>query len=43
MVESKSIEENLDMFLKLVHDLASLNIYVADEDQAIQILMNLPP
>lgn len=43
MVESKSIEENLDTFLKLVDDLASLNIHVSDEDQAIQILTSLPP
>ena len=43
MVESKSIEENLDTFLKLVDDLTSLNIHVPDEDQAIQILTSLPP
>ena len=43
MDESKSIEENLDKFLKLVDDLASLNINVSDEDQAIQILTSLPP
>ena len=43
MLESKSIEENLDVFLKLVDDLASLNIQVSDEDQAIQILTSLPP
>ena len=41
MVESKSIEENVDTFLKLVHDLASLNIHVSDEDQAIHILTSL--
>lgn len=43
MIESKSIEENFDTFLKLVDDLASLNIEVSDEDQAIQILTSLPP
>lgn len=43
IVESKSIEGNLDMFLKLFDDLASLNIYVTDEDQVIQILTSLPP
>lgn len=42
MVESKSIEGNLDTFLKLVNDLASLNIQVSDEDQVIQILTSLP-
>lgn len=36
MDENKSIEENLDKFLKLVDDLASLNINVSDEDQAIK-------
>lgn len=36
MDENKSIEENLDKFLKLVDDLASLNINVSDGDQAIQ-------
>lgn len=43
MEEVRSIEENLDAFLKLVADLASLNINVNEEDQAIQILTSLPP
>ena len=43
MEETKSIEENLDVFLKLVDDLASLNIQVSDEDQTIQILTSFPP
>lgn len=43
MSKQKSIEENLDGFLKLVDDLASLNIMVSDEDQAIQVLSSLPP
>ena len=42
MSEQKSIEENLDGFLKLVDDLASLNIIISDEDQAIQVLSSLP-
>ena len=42
MEEHKSIEENLDVFLKLVDDLASLSINVSDEDQAIQVLSSLP-
>ncbi|WZZ59084.1 hypothetical protein YC2023_059191 [Brassica napus] len=42
MEEHKSIEENLDGFPKLVDDLASLNINVRDEDQAIQVLSSLP-
>ncbi|KAL0733932.1 hypothetical protein Bca4012_010142 [Brassica carinata] len=37
MEEHKSIEENLDVFLKLVADLASLDIKISEEDQAIQI------
>lgn len=43
MDDQKSIEQNLDMFLKLVNDLESLNIKISDEDQAIQILTGLPP
>lgn len=43
MDEHKSIEENLDIFLKLVNDLESLSIKISDEDQAIQILTGLPP
>ena len=42
MEERKSIEENLDTFLKLIADLASLKIMVSDEDQAIQLLTSLP-
>ena len=42
MEESKSIEENMDYFLKLIADLSSLNINVSDEDQAIQLLTSLP-
>ena len=43
MDESKSVEENMDGFLKLIGDLASLNITISDEDQAIQLLRGLPP
>lgn len=43
MEEEKSIEENVDAFLKLITDLASININISDEDQAIQILSGLPP
>ena len=43
MSEQKTIEENLDVFLKSVDDLVSLNIMVSDEDQAIQVLSSLPP
>lgn len=42
MEERKSIEENLETFLKLIADLASLKIMVSDEDQAIQLLTSLP-
>lgn len=42
MDENKSIEENLDKFLKLVDDLAILNINVSYDNQAIQILTSLP-
>lgn len=43
MDESKTIEENLDTFLRLIADLASLDIKILDEDQAIQVLSGLPP
>lgn len=43
MEESRIIEENLNCFQKLIGDLASLNIQVSDEDQAVQILTSLPP
>ena len=42
MEEHKTIEENLDVFLKLVADLASLDINISEEDQANLILTNLP-
>ena len=42
MEERKSIEENLDTFLKLIADLTSLKIVVSHEDQAIQILTSHP-
>ena len=41
MEDHKSIEKNLDTFLKLVSDLANLNINITDEDQAIQVLSSL--
>lgn len=43
MDEQKSIEQNLDVFLKLVNDLESLEIKISDKNQAIQILTGLPP
>ncbi|CAA7059579.1 unnamed protein product [Microthlaspi erraticum] len=43
MDENKNLEDNLDTFLKLIADLASLKITISDEDQAIQLLTSLPP
>lgn len=43
MKESKSIGENVDGFLRLVTDLASLNVDISEEDKAIQLLSSLPP
>ena len=43
MEEDKTIEENIDIFLKLIADLESLKVTVSDEDQAIQLLSGLPP
>lgn len=42
MEENKSIEENVDVFLKLIADLESLKITISDDDQAIQLLSGLP-
>lgn len=42
MEEHRSVEENMDVFLRLVDDLESLNITISDEDQAIQVLSSLP-
>ena len=41
MEEDKSIEENVDVFLKLIADLESLKVTITDEDQAIQLLSGL--
>ncbi|XP_056848948.1 uncharacterized protein LOC130499064 [Raphanus sativus] len=35
--EDKSMEENFDLFLKLIDDLASIKVTISDEDQAIQL------
>lgn len=43
MEEEKSMEENFDLFLKLIDDLASIKVSIPDEDQAIQLLSSLPP
>lgn len=43
MEEEKTMEENVDSFLKLVADLANIKIDISDEDQAIQLLSGLPP
>ncbi|PON57268.1 hypothetical protein PanWU01x14_175320, partial [Parasponia andersonii] len=42
MDETKSIEENLDDYTKLVLDLENLGIKVEDEDKAIILLNSLP-
>lgn len=42
MEEEKSMEENFDLFLKLIDDLASIKVSISDEDQAIQLLSSLP-
>ena len=42
MEEDKTIEENVDIFLKLIADLESLKVTISDEDQAIQLLSGLP-
>ena len=42
MIESKSIDENIDEFLKLVSGLSSVNVSVSEEVQAILLLSSLP-
>ena len=42
MIESKSIDENIDDFLKLVSGLSSVNVSVLEEVQAILLLSSLP-
>lgn len=42
MIESKSIDEDIDDFLKLVSGLSSVNISVSEEVQAILLLSSLP-
>ena len=42
MVESKSIDQNIDDFLKLVSGLSSLSVVVTEEVQAILLLNSLP-
>jgi len=42
MIESKSIDENIDDFLKLVSGLSSVNVSVSKEVQAILLLSSLP-
>lgn len=42
MEESKSLDENMDVFLKLVSDLASVQVNISEEDQAIFLLNSLP-
>ena len=42
MEEDKSIEKNVDIFLKLIADLESLKVTVTDEYQAIQLFSGLP-
>ena len=42
MEEDKTIEESVDIFLKLIADLESLKVTISHEDQAIQLLSGLP-
>ena len=42
MADSKSIDENVDEFLKLVADLNNLQVEVSEEVQAILLLSSLP-
>ena len=42
MTESKTVQEQLDVFNKLIHDLENIGVEVKDEDQAFMLLCALP-
>jgi len=42
MSESMTMEENVNDFFKLISDLENVKVTVADEDQAIVLLMSMP-
>lgn len=42
MDEDKNLDKNLDVFTKLVSDLASLDVELSEEDQAVILLNSLP-
>lgn len=42
MDEEKNLDNNLDIFTKLVSDLASLDVELSEEDQAVILLNSLP-
>lgn len=42
MMESKTIEENLDEFNRLILDLENIRINIEDDDKAIIVLNSLP-
>lgn len=42
MDEDKNLDKNLDVFTKLVSDLASLDVEISEEDQAVILLNSLP-
>ena len=42
MQEDKSIDEQLDLFNKLILDLENIDVTIEDEDQALLLLSSLP-
>ena len=42
MHEDKSIDEQLDIFNKLILDLENIDVTIDDEDQALLLLSSLP-
>lgn len=42
MEDDKNLDKNLDVFTKLVSDLASLDVELSEEDQAVILLNSLP-
>ena len=42
MTENKSVQEQLDVFNKLIQDLENIDVEISDEDQALMLLCSLP-
>ncbi|XP_024015960.1 uncharacterized protein LOC112089211 [Eutrema salsugineum] len=43
MQQNMSIERNVDDFLRVIANLENVDVAISDEDQAVMLLMSLPP